>query len=77
VGCDACRRTGYLGRQPIAEVLRMNDWIKQCFIERRPMLELKQAAQQNGFISLRQVALRAVADGRSTLAEVNRVTMID
>jgi general secretion pathway protein E len=77
VGCDACRRTGYLGRQPIAEVLRLNDWIKQCFIERRPMLELKQAAQQNGFISLRQVALRAVADGRTTLAEVNRVTMID
>jgi general secretion pathway protein E len=76
-GCDACRRTGYLGRQPIAEVLRFNDRIKQCFIERRPIVELKQAAQQSGFISLRQVALRAVADGRTTLAEVNRVTMID
>jgi general secretion pathway protein E len=77
VGCEACRRTGYLGRQPIGEVLRLNDRIKQCFVERRPMVELKEAAQQSGFIPIRQVALRAVADGRTTLAEVNRVTMIE
>lgn len=76
-GCDACRRTGYLGRQPIAEVLRLNDRIKQCFLERRPIVELKQAAYESGFIPIRRVALRAVADGRTTLAEVNRVTIVE
>ncbi|QET06241.1 MULTISPECIES: GspE/PulE family protein [Cupriavidus] len=76
-GCDACRRTGYLGRQPIAEVLRFNDAIKQCFVERRPVGELKQVARDNGFIPIRQVAMRAVADGRTTLAEVNRVTVVE
>lgn len=76
-GCDACRRTGYLGRQPIAEVLRFNDLIRQCFIERRPLLELRQVAHENGFTPIRQVALRAVADGRTTLAEVNRVTLVE
>lgn len=76
-GCEACRKTGYLGRQPIAEVLRFNDLIKQCFVERRPVLELKQVARDSGFIPIRHVALRAVADGRTTLAEVNRVTIVD
>jgi general secretion pathway protein E len=76
-GCEACRRTGYLGRQPIAEVLRLNDAIKQCFVERRPIMELKQLAQDSGFLPLRAIALRAVADGRTTLAEVNRVTMVE
>ncbi|CAG9167840.1 GspE/PulE family protein [Cupriavidus pampae] len=76
-GCDACRRTGYLGRQPIAEVLRFNDAVKQCFVERRPAAELKRVAHDNGFIPIRQVAMRAVADGRTTLAEVNRVTVVE
>jgi general secretion pathway protein E len=76
-GCDACRKTGYLGRQPIAEVLRFNDVIRQCFMERRPLLELRQIAHESGFIPIRQVALRAVADGRTTLAEVNRVTVVE
>ncbi|SAL31898.1 type II secretion system protein E [Caballeronia cordobensis] len=76
-GCEACRRTGYLGRQPIAEVLRLNDAIKQCFVERRPIMELKQLALSSGFVPIRQIALRAVADGRTTLAEVNRVTMVE
>jgi general secretion pathway protein E len=76
-GCEACRRTGYLGRQPIAEVLRLNDAIKQCFVERRPIMELKQLAYDSGFVPIRQIALRAVADGRTTLAEVNRVTMVE
>ncbi|MFC3816164.1 GspE/PulE family protein [Lysobacter sp. GCM10012299] len=76
-GCDACRRTGYLGRQPVAEVLRFNDAIRQCFMERRPLQELRQAAHESGFVPIRQVALRAVADGRTTLAEVNRVTLVE
>jgi general secretion pathway protein E len=77
MGCDACRRTGYLGRQPIAEVLRLNDALKQCFVERRPVAELKKLALQSGFVPIRQIALRAVADGRTTLTEVNRVTMVE
>ncbi|KND59505.1 Type IV fimbrial assembly, ATPase PilB [Candidatus Burkholderia verschuerenii] len=76
-GCELCRRTGYLGRQPIAEVLRLNDAIKQCFVERRPIVELKQLACDSGFLPLRSIALRSVADGRTTLAEVNRVTMVE
>ncbi|MDR0182588.1 GspE/PulE family protein [Lysobacter arvi] len=76
-GCEACRNTGYMGRQPIAEVLRFNDRIKQCFVERRPLLELKQIAHESGFVPIRRIALRAVADGRTTLTEVNRVTVVE
>jgi general secretion pathway protein E len=76
-GCPACRNTGYLGRRPIAEVLRMNDALKQAFLQRRPLQETRALAVANGYLSIRQIALRAVAAGETTLQEVNRVTLVE
>jgi general secretion pathway protein E len=76
-GCAQCRQTGYLGRQAVAEVLRMNDDLKQAFVSRVPLTELKRMAIAAGFVPLRQMALRLVRDGRTTLEEVNRVTFVE
>ncbi|WP_148716368.1 GspE/PulE family protein [Chitinolyticbacter meiyuanensis] len=76
-GCQACRDTGYLGRRAIAEVLRLNDELKQGIAARGPAVEIKQLAASHGFISMRQVALKAVARGETTLQEINRVTFVD
>jgi general secretion pathway protein E len=76
-GCAQCRQTGYLGRQAVAEVLRMNDDLKQAFVSRVPLTELKRMAITAGFVPLRQMALRLVRDGRTTLEEVNRVTFVE
>ncbi|HSC80301.1 MAG TPA: GspE/PulE family protein, partial [Chitinolyticbacter sp.] len=76
-GCQACRDTGYLGRRAIAEVLRLNDELKQGIAARGPAVEIKQLADRHGFISMRRVALKAVARGETTLQEINRVTFVD
>jgi general secretion pathway protein E len=76
-GCPACRNTGYLGRKAIAEVLRLDDDLKQAIAKHAPAVELKKIALSNGFISMRQIALNAVARGETTLQEINRVTFVD
>ncbi|QZA78171.1 GspE/PulE family protein [Deefgea tanakiae] len=76
-GCPACRNTGYLGRKAIAEVLRLDDDLKQAIAKHAPAVELKKIALNNGFISMRQIALNAVARGETTLQEINRVTFVD
>ncbi|MEJ2794713.1 GspE/PulE family protein [Iodobacter sp. LRB] len=77
VGCKACRNTGYQGRKAIAEVLRLNDELKQAIASRAPAVELKQLAARFGFLSMRQQALAVVASGETTLQEINRVTFVD
>lgn len=77
VGCKACRHTGYQGRKAIAEVLRLNDELKQAIASRAPAVELKQLAARFGFLSMRQQALSVVASGETTLQEINRVTFVD
>ncbi|CAB3776269.1 GspE/PulE family protein [Pararobbsia alpina] len=76
-GCAACRHTGYLGRIAVAEVLRFNDPLKELFLARAPISEQKALARQHGFASVRETALRRVAQGSTTLQEVNRVTVVE
>nr|WP_295081616.1 GspE/PulE family protein [uncultured Roseateles sp.] len=76
-GCDACRGSGYLGRIAIAEVLRLSPAWRQAYNERRPPAALLALAREEGFRSLREAALGAVARGETTLQEANRVTFVD
>ncbi|WP_273432152.1 GspE/PulE family protein [Chitinibacter tainanensis] len=76
-GCTACRNTGYLGRKAIAEVLRLDDDMKQAIASHAPAVELKRLALAKGFVSMRQIAANAVSRGETTLQEINRVTFVD
>jgi len=76
-GCEACRGSGYLGRIAIAEVLRLSPAWRQAYNERRPPAALLALAREEGFRSLREAALGAVARGETTLQEANRVTFVD
>jgi general secretion pathway protein E len=74
VGCERCRGTGYSGRSAIAEVLPIDDEMKNLLVQHAPIGTLKAAARQNGFRSLRQSALALASRGLTTLDEINRVT---
>jgi general secretion pathway protein E len=74
-GCGDCRGTGYKGRRSIAEILTLNDEIRELIVEKRPIRQIKQAAYANGTRSLRQAALEVVKRGGTTLAEIKRVTL--
>ncbi|MCD6043573.1 MAG: type secretion system protein [Burkholderiales bacterium] len=75
-GCRACRGTGYKGRKAIAELMILNDELRELITNRAPVRQLKELAERNGTRPLRRAALEAVRRGQTTLAEVNRVTSV-
>ncbi len=76
-GCGHCRGTGYKGRKAIAELLRLNDELRELIATRAPIRRIKEAARAHGTRFLRDSALAAAARGMTTLEEINRVTFAD
>lgn len=74
-GCGDCRGTGFKGRTAIAEILALNDEIRELIVERAPARQVKEAAARHGTRSLREAALTLVRSGMTTLDEVLRVTL--
>jgi general secretion pathway protein E len=75
-GCGLCHGSGYRGRKSIAEVLSLNDEIRELIVARAPIRAIKDAAQRNGTQFLRASALELVKRGETTLEEINRVTFV-
>ena len=76
-GCGHCRGTGYKGRKAVTELLILDDEMREMIVARDPIRKLKEAARRNGLRVLRESAIEAVANGETTLEEINRVTFID
>jgi general secretion pathway protein E len=74
-GCGDCRGTGYKGRQAVAEILRLDDELREMIVARQPVRQVKDAARRRGTRSLTQAALQLVRAGATTLEEVRRVTV--
>jgi len=75
-GCGQCRGSGYKGRMAVAELLILDDEIREMIVARDPIRQLKDTAKRKGLRLLRETAVQAVAQGKTTLEEINRVTFI-
>jgi general secretion pathway protein E len=75
VGCERCRHTGYRGRRAVAEMLMLDDELRDLIVARAPIARLKQAARERGMQTLRAAATAAVAAGWTTAEELERVTV--
>jgi len=75
-GCGECRGTGFKGRKAIAEMLNLNDEIRELIIAREPIRRIKEAARRGGTRYLREAAVDLVRRGETTLQEINRVTFV-
>ncbi len=75
-GCGQCRGSGFRGRKAIAELLALDDELREMIIAREPLRRLKEAGRARGMKSLREAALESVARGETTLEEINRVTFV-
>jgi general secretion pathway protein E len=75
-GCRECRGSGYKGRKAIAELMVLNDELRELITARAPVRQLKEAARAHGTRFLRQAAFEAVRQGETTLQEINRVTFV-
>src|SRR5471032_2734287 len=73
-GCGHCRGTGYKGRKAVAEVLILNDAMREMICTRAPVNRMKEEAASMGFRLARSAGLDLVRQGETTLLELNRVT---
>ncbi len=75
-GCGHCRGTGFRGRKAIAEILLLNDEIRELIVGREPIRKVKDAARRTGTRFLRESALGVARRGDTSLQEINRVTLV-
>jgi general secretion pathway protein E len=75
-GCTRCRNTGYYGRSGIFEILPVDNAIRDLIDRKEDFLKIKDMAVKRGMRTLRQSALRKLAEGVTTFEEVIRVTGI-
>ena len=72
--CQACRRTGYLGRIVVAELLTIRDQnLIQGILNRVDVQTLEQLAVQAGMTKLTDAAQAILASGKTTSSECVRV----
>ncbi|HXA18380.1 MAG TPA: GspE/PulE family protein [Thermoanaerobaculia bacterium] len=75
-GCIRCRNTGYFGRTGIFEILQIDNAIRDLIDRSEDFLKIKEMAVKRGMRTLRQSALRKLAEGVTSFEEVVRVTGI-
>jgi general secretion pathway protein E len=75
-GCIRCRNTGYYGRTGIFEILPVDNAIRDLIDRGDDFLKIKDMAIKRGMRTLRQSALRKLAEGVTSFEEVVRVTGI-
>jgi general secretion pathway protein E len=73
-GCSRCRGTGYLGRSGIFEVLPYSETIRNMTSETTPIEAIRNQAQKEGMVTLRENAIKILLEGKTTYQEVLRVT---
>ena len=73
-GCNACDRTGVAGRIAIAELVRVDQALRDVLMGGADEQGVLAAARNNGMRTLRQDALERAYTGEISLAEALRVT---
>jgi general secretion pathway protein E len=74
VGCVTCRHTGLYGRTAIVELMSISDTIRQMINSKGDAKEIMRAARTDGMSTLREAAVRKLAQGLTSFGEVIRVT---
>jgi len=73
-GCESCNFTGYRGRFSVAELMVLDERLRQMVLDRASSEELRRATAEAGMVGLRDAGLRAVYDGVTTVEEVLKET---
>ena len=76
-GCDVCHNSGYKGRVGIYEVMEISEEMKQLIVRKAPPSEIRTAASRTGVESLREVGIKKMLSGHTTIEEVVRVTVAE
>ncbi|NEO51119.1 MAG: Flp pilus assembly complex ATPase component, partial [Moorea sp. SIO4A3] len=75
--CKTCNGIGYKGRVGVYEVMRISENLQALINEGAPTEEIKEAAVEEGMITILAYSLNLVKEGYTTFEEVERVTFTD
>ena len=73
-GCVECRHTGLYGRTGVFEMLDVGRRVRTLINEGKDAGEIAHAARVEGMETLREAAIRKLAEGHTTFEEVIRLT---
>ncbi len=73
-GCVKCRGTGFHGRTAVFEIFSATSELRALISRKAPQAELAGAARQSGLRTLREAAVRKLAQGVTSFEEVLRMT---
>ncbi|MCX6794582.1 MAG: GspE/PulE family protein [Candidatus Falkowbacteria bacterium] len=73
VGCSRCEMTGYSDRVAIAEVIEINDKLREIIDNGKVNLDINTVKQTEDFLSIKQDGIIKILQGRTTIEEVLRV----
>ncbi|MDX2017632.1 MAG: ATPase, T2SS/T4P/T4SS family, partial [Planctomycetota bacterium] len=72
-GCGRCLRTGYRGRRALFELLDFNDELRDVVLKEPTITAMKKVIEQGLFTTLAQFGWKMVAEGQTSLDEIDRV----
>ncbi len=73
-GCEECHETGYKGRKGIYEYLTITEPIRILINEKKPTIEIRNKAIEQGMQILRDDGIRNIFDGFTSADEILRYT---
>jgi type II secretory ATPase GspE/PulE/Tfp pilus assembly ATPase PilB-like protein/CheY-like chemotaxis protein len=73
VGCDQCGQSGYRGRQVIMQIMTLSPALEALIMRAGSHADIVAAAEATGMRTLRAAGAERVADGTTTLDELERV----
>ena len=71
--CPECNGLGYLGRTGVYELLLINDELRDLIREKAAASKIKLAAKRNGMLTMKQEGIRLLAQGITSVEELERV----
>jgi len=73
-GCEGCLSTGFRGRSGLFELMVIDEQLRGLISRHAELMEIRQAARAGGLRTLRDEGQRFIDEGRTSVAEVERVT---
>jgi len=75
-GCEACKRTGFKGRQAIFEFMMIDHRFHDAIVHRAGSPEFARLAKESGMTSMFEDGVRRAVQGVTTIQELLRVTRL-
>jgi len=73
-GCPKCNQTGYLGRAPIFEILKLDNDIRRMITDHKSSGEIRDVLRQKGVRTLQDSCLELLLEGTTSFDEFKRIS---